>query len=176
MVPAFVVAVTSHIMPLLHHRRTLFSVFLAVPRPLLLRLAATGEEGAGDGDGSGVQADDGGGRKQDAQLAWSKPEKSIELDVRTKRRVALLVAPMVILIGAILGLHMVSYFRVQSTRDPLNNMVATEVREMGRLGVVCCVTCAALGACARPHGGLLSSHCRTRRRSSEFRRPAHLSL
>lgn len=126
MVPAFVVAVTSHIMPLLHHRRTLFSVFLAVPRPLLLRLAATGEEGAGDGDGSGVQADDGGGRKQDAQLAWSKPEKSIELDVRTKRRVALLVAPMVILIGAILGLHMVSYFRVQSTRDPLNNMVATE--------------------------------------------------
>lgn len=128
-VPAFVVAVYFNLMPLLNQRRLLFTVFLAIPRHLVVRLSATREDLAADDDARrAAEADEAAfqSKKPSSLLAWTRPERSIEIDRATQRRLAILMTPMVILVGVILGLHMASYVEIRSTIQPLNDMVATE--------------------------------------------------
>lgn len=90
-VPAFVVAVYFNLMPLLNQRRLLFTVFLAIPRHLVVRLSATREDLAADDDARrAAEADEAAfqSKKPSSLLAWTRPERSIEIDRATQRRVS----------------------------------------------------------------------------------------
>lgn len=132
-VPLFSAAVYMNVARLNGNRSSLFTVFLSIPRHLLVRLA-TASASPEDAEQAQAAMEDlamMNGGKQGSLFTWKKPDANLGMDRHTQRRVAYLMIPMVLLVGLVFGLHMASYAAITATGDPARDLVATEARGGG---------------------------------------------